>query len=114
MASGGYASEAHRKALQGAGALPGTAITQTYSTASSTIAAMTAGAPAVTVGAALGAFTDPPSAAEMSALRTFVNALKTDNAATLVELAKLVTDVTNDKKNLNQTTDDLQAYGIQS
>jgi hypothetical protein len=75
---------------------------------------MTAGAPAVTVGAALGAFTDPPSAAEMSALRTFVNALKTDNAATLVELAKLVTDVTNDKKNLNQTTDDLQAYGIQS
>ncbi len=36
---------------------------------------------AVTVGAALGAFTDPPSAAEMAALRTFVNALKADGAA---------------------------------
>ena len=114
MASGGYASEAHRKALQGAGALPGTAITQTYSTASTTVANMTSAAPAVTVGAALGAFTDPPSAGEMAALRTFVNALKTDNAATLVELAKLLTDVTNDKKNVTQVIDDLQAYGIES
>jgi len=114
MASGGYASAAHRKAMAAAGAMPGTAITQTYSTASSTVAAMTAGAPAVTVGAALGAFTDPPSAGEMAALRTFVNALKTDNAATLAELAKLVTDVTDAKKNLNQAIDDLQAYGIES
>lgn len=32
----------------------------------------------VTVGAAIGAFTDPPSAAEMATLRTFVNALRTD------------------------------------
>ena len=32
----------------------------------------------VTVGAALGAFTDPPSAGEMAALRTFVNALRVD------------------------------------
>lgn len=34
-----------------------------------------------TVGSALGAFTDPPSAGEMAALRTFVNALRTDMAA---------------------------------
>ena len=32
----------------------------------------------VTVGAAIGAFTDPPSPAEMATLRTFVNALRTD------------------------------------
>lgn len=36
---------------------------------------------AVTVGTAIGAFTDPPSAAETALLRTFVNALKTDAAA---------------------------------
>lgn len=35
----------------------------------------------LTVGSAIGAFTDPPSAGEMAALRTFVNALKTDAAA---------------------------------
>ena len=57
-------------------------------------AGITAGAPAVTVGTALGAFSDPPSAGEMADLRTFVNALKTDNAATLVELAKAVSDLT--------------------
>lgn len=37
--------------------------------------------PAVTVGADIAAFTDPPSAAEMALLRTFVNALKVDAAA---------------------------------
>lgn len=36
---------------------------------------------AVTVGTAIGAFTDPPSAAEMALLRTFVNALKVDVTA---------------------------------
>lgn len=35
-------------------------------------------APTVTVGADIAAFTDPPSAAEMALLRTFVNALKAD------------------------------------
>lgn len=56
-------------------------------------AAITAGTPATTVGAALGAFTDPPSAAEMGALRTFVNALKTDVAALKAEYVKTNTDL---------------------
>jgi len=33
------------------------------------------------VGSDIAAFTDPPSAAEMALLRTFVNALKADNVA---------------------------------
>lgn len=37
--------------------------------------------PAATVGTDIAAFTDPPSAAEMALLRTFVNALKADVAA---------------------------------
>ncbi len=37
--------------------------------------------PTATVGADIAAFTDPPSAAEMALLRTFVNALKADLAA---------------------------------
>lgn len=45
---------------------------------------------AVTVGAALGAFTDPPSAAEMAALRTFVNALKVDAAADRAKINALL------------------------
>lgn len=45
---------------------------------------------AVTVGSALGAFTDPPSAAEMAALRTFVNALKTDAAADRAKINALL------------------------
>jgi hypothetical protein len=45
----------------------------------------------LTVGTALGAFTDPPSAAEMAALRTFVNALKTDAAAMNALLSQLRT-----------------------
>jgi len=36
---------------------------------------------ALTVGADIGVFTDPPSAAEMALLRTFVNALKADVTA---------------------------------
>lgn len=42
---------------------------------------------APTVGANIAAFTDPPSAAEMATLRTFVNALKADNAALGAALA---------------------------
>lgn len=73
-----------------AGARQG-AYTQTYSTADKTQANLT-------VGADLGAFTDPPSAGEMAALRTFVNALKAD-----------LTDV---KQITNALIDDLQAVGL--
>ena len=114
MASGGYASEAHRKAMQGAGALPGTAMTQTYSTVTSTVPNATYAAPTVTVGTALGAFTDGPTAGEMAALRTFVNALKTDNASVVTQLAALAADVILLKRVIGQVIDDLQAYGIES
>ena len=67
-----------------------TAYTQTYATADKTHATPT-------VGADIGAFTDPPSAAEMALLRTFVNALKADH----VDLAQLV----------NAVIDDLQVLG---
>jgi hypothetical protein len=67
------------------------AYTQTYATADKTQANLT-------VGADLGAFTDPPSAAEMAALRTFVNALKAD-----------LTDV---KQITNSIIDDLQTLGL--
>ena len=55
------------------------------------LAALKPSAPAVTVGSDIGAFTDPPSAAEMALLRTFVNALKTDAAATVAELPSGIT-----------------------
>lgn len=45
-----------------------------------------------TVGANIAAFTDPPSAAEMAALRTFVNALKADNATLIARVNSLITD----------------------
>lgn len=45
---------------------------------------------AVTVGGAIAAFTDPPSAAEMALLRTFVNALKTDAAADRAKINDLL------------------------
>lgn len=45
---------------------------------------------AVTVGADLGAFTDPPSAAEMALLRTFVNALKADVVANRAKINALL------------------------
>jgi hypothetical protein len=45
------------------------------------LAAIKPAAPAVTVGADIGAFTDGPTAPEMALLRTFVNALKVDAAA---------------------------------
>ena len=47
------------------------------------------GVVSATVGADIGAFTDPPSAAEMALLRTFANALKTDAAAIIVLLNEL-------------------------
>ena len=67
------------------------AYTQTFSTANKTHET-----PTVSTDIAL--FTDPPSAAEMATLRTFVNALKADHA----DLAQLV----------NAIIDDLQAYGL--
>jgi len=67
-----------------------TTFTQTYSTADATVATLT-------VGADIGAFTDPPSAAEMALLRTFVNALKADILAM--------------KKNDNKVIDTLQQFG---
>lgn len=45
---------------------------------------------AVTVGTAIAAFTDPPAAAEMALLRTFVNALKTDAAADRAKINDLL------------------------
>lgn len=61
--------------------------------AAATIGADIAAFTAATVGDNIAAFTDPPSAAEMALLRTFVNALKADHAATLLELATLRTFV---------------------
>lgn len=70
---------------------PATALTQTDSTADGTMAADT-------VSTNIAAFTDPPSAAEMALLRTFVNALKTD-----------LRDV---KSFANKLADILQAAGL--
>ena len=89
-----------------------TTYTQTYTTAATTVPNATYAAPTVTVGTAIGAFTDPPSAAEMALLRTFVNALKTDNAAALVSLAALAVDVLELKKLINKLIDDAQAEGL--
>lgn len=88
------------------------AFTQTYATAATTVPNATFSAPAVTVGEALGAFTDPPSAAEMGALRTFVNALKTDDAAIVAAQAQLAADVLALKKLHNGMIDALQALGL--
>lgn len=72
-------------------ALTNVTLTQTDSTADATLAADT-------VSTNIGAFTDPPSAAEMALLRTFVNALKAD----LRDL----------KSFANSIADALQAAGI--
>jgi hypothetical protein len=92
--------------------LPGTTYTQTYSTAATTVPDATYAAPTVTVGSAIAAFTDPPSAAEMSTLRTFVNALKTDDASLVTQLVALAADVLAIKKVVTKIIDDLQATGI--
>ena len=94
--------------------LPATAYTQTYSTAAATVPNATYAAPTVTVGSAIAAFTDPPSAAEMATLRTFVNALKTDDASLVTQLTALAADVLALKKVITQIVDDLQATGIAS
>lgn len=44
-----------------------------------------------TVGTDIAAFTDPPSAAEMATLRTFVNAVKADNVAQRAAIRELAT-----------------------
>lgn len=80
--------------LQGGGALAST----TTGAALSAPVAVTIGAdlsapPAATVGVDIPAFTDPPSAAEMTALRTFVNALKADVATLRGEVATAFTRI---------------------
>ena len=60
--------------------------TQTFATADRTIAN-------ATVGTDIGAFTDPPSAAEMALLRTFVNALKADGADLRQGLTAVIDDL---------------------
>lgn len=73
-----------------AGSTSGSTYTQTFTTADRTIANQT-------VGSDIAAFTDPPSAAEMALLRTFVNALKADAADTKQGLTAVIDDL--------QTTD---------
>lgn len=64
----------------GAAGLP--TLAETLRDVADDLAALKPAAPAAaTVGADIAAFTDPPSAAEMALLRTFVNALKADAAA---------------------------------
>jgi hypothetical protein len=58
--------------------------------AADTIGAAVGATAAPTVGANIAAFTDPPSAAEMALLRTFVNALKADNAAQQTTIDTLI------------------------
>ena len=126
MASGGFASEAHRKAMQAAGALPGTAITQTYATAAASHPAVTTTSPSTTL-----VLTGTNIAAKTASL-TLTDAVNT-NAGTVatsldqaqkdigtafntlrVELAAAVADILALKKLVNQVVDDLQAYGIES
>ena len=52
---------------------------------------------AATVGVDIAAFTDPPSAAEMALLRTFVNALKADVATLRSEVAIAFTRINSAK-----------------
>lgn len=60
------------------------------------VPATTIGAAVVaTVGADIGAFTDPPSAAEMALLRTFVNALKADAATVIARVNQARVDILN-------------------
>lgn len=109
MASGGYISEAHRKALQDAGALPGTAITQTYSTAATSH-------PAVTTNTITDSTGGTASTSTLVAISgTYTQSEIRNNMATLAaELALTKADLLAVKKLVNQIVDDLQAYGIQS
>jgi hypothetical protein len=67
---------------------------------------------AATVGSDIVAFTDPPSAAEMALLRTFVNALKADLAALRTKVGTVVTDVGNSDTKINGILDSLEAFEI--
>lgn len=69
------------------------AYTQTYSTGDKTIAN-------ATVGDDIATFTDPPAAAEMALLKTFVNALKADN----VDLRQAITSIIDDLQALELVT----------
>lgn len=81
-----------------AGIKGGTLGASTIGAALAAPAAVTIGADlsapaAATVGADIAAFTDPPSAAEMTTLRTFVNALKADLATLRGEVATAFTRI---------------------
>lgn len=78
---------AAREAMNG-GATSAPAELVTFAAAVPTVAVADLGA--VTVGSAIAAFTDPPSAAEMALLRTFVNALKVDAAADRAKINALL------------------------
>lgn len=72
-------------------------------------AVQTSAAPdALTVGADIAAFTEPPAAAEMALLRTFVNAVKADITELHDELTKAVADVTALRDSLLLAIDDIQ------
>ena len=70
------------------GHMEGTTATQLISFHGATPVAQRAGAAqdavTATVGANIAAFTDPPSAGEMTTLVSFANALKADNARLIV------------------------------
>lgn len=136
MADGGRASAAHRKAMRTAGGLPGTVITQTYSTASATVANATYAAPSQTANtlvltgtniAAKTASLTLTDAVDTNAgtvatsldqaqkdLGTAINTLNVNLAAAVTQLAALAADVLQLKKNVTQIVDDLQAYGIEA
>lgn len=84
-------------------------------TAVADAAAATVGANiTASVGTNIAAFTDPPSAAEMALLRTFVNALKTD-AALLITMANAQkADAASLRTELNLALAGLRAAGILS
>ncbi len=78
------------------------------------VAANLAAADAATVGADLAAFSDPPNAGEMGALRTFANAIKVDVAAIRTYIATIVTLVNECKADYNllrATVGDLRTVG---
>ncbi len=119
MASGGYASMAHRLAMQSAGALPGTAITQTYLTTAAVVPNATYAAPTVT-GVATTTVTKTNSSpygfssGDADAVVTFLGAAPAAILSLNTQLVALAADVLALKKIINQIVDDLQAYGIES
>lgn len=118
MASGGYQSEASRKAALSAGALPGTAITQTYATTTATVPAVTYVVYAVTTVATSVAKTNSSpygfSSGDADKVVTALGAIPTDLAGMQVEIAAIAADNLANRKLINQIVDDLQAFGIES